>query len=128
MPEGKSKRMTLLVLSNVLGLLFLLAGGSKLVAPEMHFKDFQDWGYPIWFVFVVGVIEVVGALLLLIPLVRFYGALLLAANMLGATATHLKAGQLSRFPIPLVLCVSCLVVAYLVRVSSTKAGAAGARI
>lgn len=65
--EGKRKKMTLLALSVFLALLFLLAGGSKLFAPEMHFKDFQEWGYPIWFIFVVGAIEVAGAALLLIP-------------------------------------------------------------
>ena len=59
----------------------------------MHFKDFQEWGYPIWFVFVVGAIEVAGAGLLLIPALRFYGALLLAADMLGATVTHLGPGR-----------------------------------
>ena len=89
--EGKRKKMTLLALSVFLALLFLLAGGSKLFAPEMHFKDFQEWGYPIWFIFVVGAIEVAGAALLLIPAMRLYGALLLAVDMLGATATHLKA-------------------------------------
>src|SRR5882672_5961781 len=52
--EGTRKKMSLLALSVLLALLFLLAGGSKLIAPEMHFKDFQEWGYPIWFVFVVG--------------------------------------------------------------------------
>jgi len=46
---------------------------------------------------------------------RFYGALLLAVDMLGATATHLKAGQMNRFPVPLVLGILFSVVAYLVR-------------
>lgn len=129
MPDGKGNRITVLVLSIVLALLFLLAGGSKLIAPGTHVKAFEEWGYAPWFVYVVGVIEVVGGLALLAPLagfsstIRFYGALLLAADMLGATATHLKAGQMNRYEVPLVLCIACLAVAYLVRNSASKARA-----
>jgi putative oxidoreductase len=111
-PDGKDKRITLVVLSILLALVFLLAGGSKLLNPEMHFQDFEEWGYAPWFVSVVGVIEVVGGVVLLAPFARFssktrfYGAMLLAVDMLGATATHLKAGQMNRFPVPLVLCIA----------------------
>jgi putative oxidoreductase len=116
-------RMVIAVLSVALALLFLFAGSSKLFSPIMHARDFQDWGYPHWFIYVVGGIEVAGALLLLAPFVRYsaklrlYGALLLAVDMIGATATHLKAGQMDRFTLPLTLCVLCLVVAYGVRSS-----------
>jgi putative oxidoreductase len=110
--------MVAAVFSVALALLFVFAGGSKLYSPIMHARDFQDWGYPHWFIYAVGVIEAGGALLLLAPFVRFspklrlYGALLLATDMIGATATHLRAGQMDRFTLPLVLCVLSLVVAY----------------
>jgi hypothetical protein len=53
-------------------------------------------------------------LLLLAPLARmssktrYYGAPLLAADMVGATATHLKAGQMNRFELPLVFLCSVI--------------------
>jgi putative oxidoreductase len=111
-------RPIVLVLSVALALLFLFTGGHKLFIPINHVQDFRDWGYPHWFIYGVGLIEVGGALLLLAPLarmsprLRLYGAWLLAADMVGATATHLKAGQRDRFALPLVLCILCLVIAY----------------
>ena len=127
--EGKSKKIALQFLPVLLGLLFLETGQSKLFNPQMHLKDFEEWSYASWFISVVGVIEVVGGVLLLAPLTgfssktRFYGALLLAVDMLVATATHLKAGQMNRFPVPLVLCILCLLVAYFVRaVDKAKGG------
>ena len=53
----RTVRAIVLVLSVALALLFLFAGGSKLFYPIMHAKDFHDWGYPHWFIYVVGVIE-----------------------------------------------------------------------
>jgi uncharacterized membrane protein YphA (DoxX/SURF4 family) len=129
--EGKGKKITLLALPILLGLLFLAAGQSKLFNPQMHVQDFEAWGYALWFISVIGVIEVVGGVLLLAPLAgssqrtRFYGSLLLAVDMLGATATHLRAGQANRFPVPLVLCILCSVVAYFAR-AADKAKVAGA--
>ena len=40
-------------------------------------------GYPTWFLYVTGVIEVVGAILLLIPKTAVFGVLLLGATMIG---------------------------------------------
>jgi putative oxidoreductase len=114
-------RIVAVVLSVALALLFLFAGGSKLLYPIMHAKDFREWGNPHWFIYAVGVVEVGGALLLLAPLVgmsaklRLYGAWLLAVDMVGATATHLKAGQMNRFALPVVLCILSLFFAYFSR-------------
>lgn len=113
--KGKGKEINLTLLSLLLALLFLLAGGSKLFAPELHFNDFQSWGYLLWSIWVIGMVEVGGALLLVLPQMRFFGAVLLAANMLGATVTHLRSGQMNRFPVPVVLCGTCLLIAYRVR-------------
>jgi hypothetical protein len=42
-----------------------------------------------WFRLVTGTLEVVGALLVLVPATAAFGALLLAVVMVGAVATHL---------------------------------------
>lgn len=77
------------VLSGLLAVLFLMAGGSKLAGAEQHVKGFAHWGYPDWFRLVVGSVEVVSAVLLLVPRAAFFGAAGLTVLMMGATYTHL---------------------------------------
>jgi putative oxidoreductase len=50
--------------------------------------NFDRWGLPEWFIPVVGWTEIVGATLLLIPRVSYYGAILLFGVMLGALYAH----------------------------------------
>ncbi len=87
--QSKAKKIGLWVLSGLLAVLFLMAGGSKLAGAEQHVKGFAHWGYPDWFRLVVGSVEVVSAVLLLVPRVAFLGAAALSAVMVGATYTHL---------------------------------------
>jgi uncharacterized membrane protein YphA (DoxX/SURF4 family) len=84
-------------------LAFLASGGSKLAGAEMNVENFIRWGYPVWFMYVVGLIEVGGVALLLIPKSRFYGAAVLTINMLGAVFTHIAAGEAAMLPAPLML-------------------------
>ncbi|MBI3665106.1 MAG: DoxX family protein [Acidobacteria bacterium] len=104
------KSLGITILSVVLALMFLGAGGSKLAGMQMHLEHFAHWGYPSWFVYVIGTVEVGGAVLLLIPAVRFYGAALLTCNMVGATFTHIKAGEWTRLPLPVAVLVALAVV------------------
>jgi len=103
MPTIKWKKLGVASVSFLLALIFFSAGGSKLASPDAHMEAFLRWGYPGWFLYVTGLVEVAGAVLLLIPTVRFYGAALLACTMLGATFTHLRAGEMAAVPVPLVL-------------------------
>lgn len=96
----------------ILGLLFLAAGGSKLWDPATHAEKFAHWGYPLWFVYVTGIIEVLGAIGLFIPAGRLYGVLLLSITMIGATVTHIRAGEMGAFPVPLVLLLGLLTLAW----------------
>lgn len=69
--------------------MFLMAGGSKLAgAPDMV-GVFDTVGIGQWFRYLTGALEVVGAVLLLVPGVALWGALLLAAVMVGAILSHL---------------------------------------
>ncbi|GJL64800.1 MAG: hypothetical protein NPIRA04_34540 [Nitrospirales bacterium] len=104
----------------LLGLIFLFAGGSKLWDPVTHAEEFAHWGYPLWFVYVTGIIEVLGGVGLLIPKGRLFGVLLLSVTMVGATVTHLRAGEMSAFPIPLVLLLALLTLAWTMRHSKMK--------
>lgn len=84
---------------------FIAAGIPKLTRPEAHIENFVRWGYPSWFVYVTGVVEVLGAGLLVFRGVRLYGVGVLGVTMVGAALTHLRAGEMAAVPVPLVLLV-----------------------
>ena len=106
------KQIGIASLSILLALIFLAAGGTKLTSPDTHADAFARWGYPMWFLYVTGMVEVAGALLILVPAARFYGAVVLGCTMLGAAYTHLRADELQAVPIPLVLMALAGVVAW----------------
>jgi uncharacterized membrane protein YphA (DoxX/SURF4 family) len=70
------------------GFTIALAGLGKVSWASAHWtRLFASWGYPSWFSMVVGAIEVTGGVLVFTPGKTRYGALLLAATMLGAFLT-----------------------------------------
>ena len=81
------------VLSLLLTLAFMIAALPKLVGAHVWIVKFIKWGYPRWFLFAVGSLELVGAALLLIPRLAKYGAIVLAVVMVGAGYTHLANGE-----------------------------------
>jgi putative oxidoreductase len=69
--------------------LFLFSGTSKLAGVPTMVQMFGVIGIGQWFRYVTGTIEVVGAVLLLVPWLAPFGALALAVTMVGAILTHL---------------------------------------
>ena len=105
------QNVSLWVVQVLLAAAFLGAGYSKLSgAPEMV-QSFELLGFGQWFRYLTGGIEVAAALLLLVPRLAGFGALLLVGTMAGAVATHLFA--LGGSPVPaLVLGVLSAIVAW----------------
>jgi uncharacterized membrane protein YphA (DoxX/SURF4 family) len=68
--------------------MFLLAGAPKLLQVPVWVDKFGGWGYAKWFLVAIGGIEVICAVLLLIPALAFYGTAVLGVVMIGATYTH----------------------------------------
>ena len=67
---------------------FLRTGVRKFDADGFWSHAFlETWGFPIWFMYFNGVVEVVGGFFLLIPKLRRIGSLALAVVMVGALAT-----------------------------------------
>jgi putative oxidoreductase len=73
----------------LLALAFGAAGAAKLAGAPQMVQVFEAIGFGQWFRYVTGVVEVGGAVLLLVPATGFLGGLLLTATMAGAVATHL---------------------------------------
>jgi putative oxidoreductase len=69
--------------------MFLFAGGLKLAGVPLMVQEFGIIGLGQWFRYFTGGLEVISAVLLLIPSLAFFGALALAATMVGAILAHL---------------------------------------
>jgi putative oxidoreductase len=89
MRSVKAKQVAVWVLQSLLAGLFAIQAFVKLNGSPAWITRFRGWGYPDHFYLAVGVAELVGAILLLIPSLVRFGALLLILVMIGATATHL---------------------------------------
>lgn len=123
----KAKQVGVWVLTVLIAALFLMAGGSKLAGAEQHVKGFAHWAYPDWFRLVVGAVEVVSAVVLLIPRVAFFGAAALAVVMIGATFTHLfrATGEGSMAVFTLVLFAFTALLAWARRPASSRGRSPG---
>jgi putative oxidoreductase len=69
--------------------LFLFAGGLKLAGVPVMVQQFGVIGLGQWFRYFTGGLEVISAILLLIPSFAFFGALALVVTMVGAILAHL---------------------------------------
>lgn len=70
---------------------FILASIGKLTGAAA--PTFAAWGYPAWFAMFIGVVELAGAIGLLIPKTTRYAVVGLTLIMLGACYTHLANGE-----------------------------------
>lgn len=104
----------------VLGVMFIMAGGAKLMGQHSQVEHFAQWGYPVWFLYLTGIIEVSGGICLFIPKAQFYGIVVLSITMVGAALTHLRAHEMSAFPVPVVLLCLLITLAWTMRHSVPK--------
>lgn len=86
---GKIMHVGLWILQIVAAGMFLMVGFLKLSGDPRMVGLFDAIGLGQWFRYVTGSLEVLGAVLLLIPRLSGLGALLLMGVMLGAVPTHL---------------------------------------
>jgi putative oxidoreductase len=111
---GRTRMIVGWVLSGVLAALYLFAGVTKLAGMLMHVEAFAHWRYPVWFMYVVGAWEVIGAILLVIPRTSTVAAALLAVNMAGAVyTTAVRVNEPQTAIVPAVFLVLLVVTGYL---------------
>lgn len=87
------------ILPSLMGVLFILIGIGKLQAPGWQ-RNFERWGYPDGAHAVVGILEMAGGLLLLIPRLTPWAAAGLGVILVGAIGTHVTFGELDRLFAP----------------------------
>jgi uncharacterized membrane protein YphA (DoxX/SURF4 family) len=108
----KGRLIFLWILSSLVALAFLGAGGSKLAGAAAMVGLFDKIGVGQWFRYFTGSLEVAAGIGLLLPRYAFYAAALLALVMVGAIIAHLTV--LGSSPaVPVVLLILVTVVAYL---------------
>jgi uncharacterized membrane protein YphA (DoxX/SURF4 family) len=112
-----------LVLSIALGVVFVVAGAMKLAGSERNVEDFEHWGYPAGFVYVVGFGEALAGVLFFIPRTRFWAGAGIVMDMTGATLTHINAAppEWAFLPVVATLLVLAAVVAVLTRPLALRA-------
>jgi putative oxidoreductase len=86
---SKALNLTIWGVQILTAIAFLAAGGSKLSGAAAMVDMFEKIGFGQWFRYVTGSVEVIGALLLMLPRTAAIGGWLLAAVMIGAIGTHL---------------------------------------
>ena len=108
-PEGtkviRLPKAVVWALAILLAIVFVRAGISKLGGPSASgwAGRLAHWGYPPYARYVIGALEILGGLGVLIPRCRRSAAVILAALMLGALATHAVYREYPRLLPPLVL-------------------------
>ena len=86
---GKALNIVLWTLQVLVALAFVAAGSGKLLGSADMVALFDAIGIGQWFRYVTGLLEVLGALLLLVPGKSVFGALLLVCVMAGAVVAHI---------------------------------------
>jgi putative oxidoreductase len=110
--SGKGRLITLWTLSGLLALAFIAAGGAKLPGVAVMVEMFDKVGLGQWFRYFTSLLEVAGAIGLLIPRYAFYAAVLLAIVMVGAIIAHVTVLGGSPAPAAVLLVLSGII-AYL---------------
>lgn len=107
----KARNIISWVLQVLLGLQMLMAGQAKFTRPDSWSAQFERYGYPDHFFYVIGGLEVILAIALFIPKLTTYASLALVLIMLGATITLVINGE--DFLPPLIVAILQALLAWL---------------
>ena len=90
--QSKGRRIAAWILTGLLTLLFAFSAFGKFVRAPQVVETTDKWGLTDHLT-LIGIGEIVSALLFLIPRTNSLGLLLLSAYMGGAIATHMQNGE-----------------------------------
>jgi uncharacterized membrane protein YphA (DoxX/SURF4 family) len=121
-PARSKDAVVVWILSVLLAAVFATTGISKLIGTEpIGLQAAAMRGFPTWIRIVVGVVEIAGAIGLLIPPVAGIAAALLALLMIPATITQWISGEPGVF-VPVLLLALLLIVAWRRNPAAVRAG------
>ncbi|MFC3061593.1 DoxX family protein [Paenirhodobacter populi] len=103
------------ILAWLLAAFFVVGGiGNIFVSTEIA-ADYRRWGYPDWFHYLTGALELAAAALIAYRPTRLWGAGLATAVMVAAALTVLWHGEFAHAIPPLVVLAVALTVGFLTR-------------
>lgn len=100
------------VIPLILAAFFVVGSLSNIFAPGSIYEEYLRWGYPRWFHFVTGSLELTTAILLFRARTRVLGSALGFSVMLAALATVIVHGEYGHAIPPLVVATFSLVVGW----------------
>jgi putative oxidoreductase len=104
------------ILRILLGAAMVFFSIPKLTGDQQAIQTFTALGAEPFLRYITGLLELVGGILLFIPRTTLYGAVAVAATMLGAIASHLFVlGTGGPFPLAIAFLVIAAVVLWLTR-------------
>ena len=92
---------------------FVVGSLSNIFAPGSIYAEYLRWGYPRWFHFVTGSLELTTAVLLARARTRLWGSALGCIVMLAALATVTRHGEYGHGVAPLVVAILSIVVGWI---------------
>ena len=114
--KPKIKKTIMWILIGLLALQFTSAGLPKFTGSWD--TKFADWGYPSFFVYLIGLVEIVGIIGLFIRKTRKWAVIALMLTMIGAAITHALNDEASRLIHNFILIALLVSVFYLHKVKS----------
>lgn len=103
------------VLAYVLVGFFVIGAAGNIMAPKTIAEEYARWGYPHWFHFVTGCLELTSAVLMARSASRLIGSLLASCIMASAIATVVFHGEYSHAIAPFVVLSLLMLSVYLHR-------------
>ncbi|UOA30250.1 MULTISPECIES: DoxX family protein [Rhodobacterales] len=100
------------VLALLLAAFFIVGGLGNIFASETIRADYLRWGYPSWFHYITGVLEIAAAALIAMRSARLWGATLACLVMAGAAGTVLLHGEFTHAIAPLMVLAVALTVLF----------------
>ncbi len=109
----KKQKITLYVLRTLISLLFLMAAIPKLLAQPEAVQGFAVAGLPLWFVYFIGIAEILGAIGLWIKKTSLWATWGLGIIMIGAVVVTFEFVSKAEAILPLVVGLLLIVIAKL---------------
>jgi uncharacterized membrane protein YphA (DoxX/SURF4 family) len=111
---SRGRTIIVWILTIITAAVFAMAGFSKISGAEQMVTAFTAFGFPTWFMTLVGIAEVVGAIALLLPPIASLAGLGLMGVAGGAFITHMASGDSIGMAIPsIVVLVLAAIVTWL---------------
>ncbi|OEU92170.1 hypothetical protein DB35_05550 [Streptomyces abyssalis] len=112
-PRERGRHLALLALQVILGLFFVIASAvPKLIAHSSATDGFEEIGFGMWFMYLIGLLELAGGIALVTPWLSGLSAISLIALMIGAFITQMTVFDGEYAATPLLLTVPLALIAW----------------